>query len=150
MINLFTFYFFYCKIDKDKEVKEKIMKYEPGTEVIWHDRKRFLGMPLSFTRYSLVKKEGAWVKLFSNIGLLFSVIDEINLYRICDITLHRSLLDKIVGTGTIIVKSSDESKPTLLLKNIKEPFKVRDLLSNLVEEQRKINNVNLAELHSHS
>ncbi len=125
------------------------MKYEPGAEVIWRDRKRFLGMPLSFTRYSLVKKEGAWMKLFSNIGLLFSVIDEINLYRVCDLTLHRSLLDKIVGTGTIIVKSSDKSKPVLVLKNIKEPFKVRDMLSTLVEEQRKLNNVNVAEFHAH-
>ena len=70
-------------------------KYGEGAELIWQDRKRFLGMPLSFTRYSLVKKPGAWMKLFSNVGFFSSYIDEVNLYRICDIDFRQSLFGKI-------------------------------------------------------
>lgn len=123
--------------------------YGEGAELIWNDRKRFLGMPLSFTRYMLIRKEGAWFKIFQNVGLLYSQIDEVNLYRICDITLRQSLFGKILNTGTVILYSADESKSTLVLKNIKNPFRVRDMISNYVEEQRKVHNVRLAEFHNH-
>lgn len=123
--------------------------YGKGAEVIWKDRKRFMGMPLSFTRYMLVKNEGKWMKLIVDIGLLYSVIDEVNVYRICDVVLHQSLFGKLFGTGTVTIYSSDESRPTVVLKNIKEPFKVRDMFSNLMEEQRKLNNVRMSEFHRH-
>ncbi len=122
-------------------------KYGEGTEIIWKDRKRWLGMPLSFTRYRLVKKEGAWVKLITDIGLLFSAIEEVNLYRIIDISLRQSLIGKIVNTGVIIIKSNDETRPTMLLRNVKNPYQVRDMISTMVEEQRKLHNVQLSELN---
>jgi len=124
-------------------------KYGNGTELLWKDRKRFMGMPLSFTRYNLVKKPGSWIKMFSNIGLLYSAIDEVNLYRVCDIQFHQSLFGKIFNTGTVTLLSNDESKPTFVLRNIKNPFRIRDMLSNLVEEQRKLHNVRLTEFHAH-
>ncbi|MBP3431970.1 MAG: PH domain-containing protein [Clostridia bacterium] len=124
-------------------------KYGQGAELIWSDRKRFLGMPLSFTRYRLVKKPGAWTKLFSDVGFLFSSIDEVNIYRICDIQFHQSLLGKILNTGTITLLSSDESMPTFILKNVKNPLHVRDIFSTLMEEQRKLHNVRLTEFHDH-
>lgn len=122
-------------------------KYGEGTEIIWKDRKRWLGMPLSFTRYRLVKKEGAWLKLITDIGLLFSAIEEVNLYRIIDISLRQSLIGKIVNTGVIIIKSNDETRPTMLLRNVKNPYQVRDMISTMVEEQRKLHNVQLSELN---
>ena len=51
------------------------MKFDEDCEVIWHDRKRFLGMPLSFTRYYLVKKGNEWIKIFRHKGLLSSLIE---------------------------------------------------------------------------
>ena len=33
------------------------MKFDKDCEIIWHDRKRYWGMPISFTRYYIVKKE---------------------------------------------------------------------------------------------
>lgn len=124
-------------------------RYGEGAELIWKDRKRFLGMPLSFTRYRLIRKPGSWVKLFCDVGFLTSVIDEINVYRICDITLHQSLLGKLLNCGTVTLYSSDESKPTLNLVNIKDPYHVRDIFSDLMEEQRKANNIRLTEFHHH-
>ena len=38
------------------------------TKILWKDRKRILGMPISFTRYNIVKKEGSWAKLFITAG----------------------------------------------------------------------------------
>lgn len=121
-------------------------KFGEGTELVWHDRKRWCGMPLSFTRYYLVRKPGQWVKAFSNIGLLYSSVNEINLYRIYDISLHQSLTGKIFNTGNVILLSNDESNPRFVLRNVKNPFQVREIFSNLIEEQRKLNNVRVSEL----
>jgi len=123
-------------------------KFGESAELIWKDRKRFMGMPLSFTRYYLVKKPGQWFKIFSDIGFTFSSIEEINLYRIYDISLHQSLTGKIFNTGTVTLYSNDERNPKFTLKNIKDPFKVRDMFSNYIEEQRKLNNVHITEFQA--
>lgn len=124
------------------------MKFDEDCEVIWHDRKRFLGMPLSFTRYYLVKKGNEWIKIFRHKGLLSSLIDEVNLYRCFDLRFHASLVDKIVGTGTIMVDSNDSTMPEFLLLHIKNPYKVRDLLSSLIEIERKKRRVGITEFQA--
>ena len=124
-------------------------KYGEGAELLWKDRQRYFGIPLSFTKYSLVKKPGAWVKVFLNVGFLSSRVDEINAYRICDIQMKQSLLGKMFNYGDITLLSSDESNPTLLLKNIKNPYQVRELFSSVAEEQRKLNNIRISEFHRH-
>ena len=124
------------------------MKFDKDCEVVWHDRKRFMGMPLSFTRYYIVKKDNEWVKLFRHKGLLSSVIDEVNIYRCFDLTLHASLADKIFGTGTIKVESNDSAMPDFYLMHIANPYKIRDLLSNLIEIERKKRRVGITEFHA--
>ena len=54
-------------------------KFGKGTELIWSDKKRRMGMPLSVTRYYLVRKPGSWFKVFSDVGLTYSELEEINL-----------------------------------------------------------------------
>lgn len=122
-----------------------VKKYGEGAELVWNDRKRFMGMPLSFTRYRLIKKPGSWFKIFSDVGFMYSSIEEINLYRIYDISLHQSLAGKIFNTGTVTLFSNDERSPRFVLRNIKDPFKVRDMFSNYVEEQRRLHNVHVTE-----
>ena len=107
-----------------------------------------MGMPLSFTRYYIVKKDNEWVKLFRHKGLLSSVIDEVNLYRCFDLTLHASLADKIFGTGTIKVESNDSAMPDFYLMHIANPYKIRDLLSNLIEIERKKRRVGITEFQA--
>lgn len=124
-------------------------KYGKDTEIVWKDRKRWCGLPLSFTRYRLVKREGSWVKIFVDVGLLYSVIDEVNMYRVCDITFSQSLFGKLWNTGTIVLHGNDSSKPNLVLKNVKNPYRVRNMLSTIMEEQRRLHNVRLTEFHSH-
>lgn len=120
-------------------------KFGKGAVLVWKDRKRFLGMPLSFTRYYLIKKPGSWFKIFSDIGLTYSVVDEVNLYRVYDISLSQSFVGKMFNTGTVTLYSNDERTPKFVLKNVKDPFKVRDMFSNYIEEQRKLNNVHVTE-----
>lgn len=101
-------------------------------EIVWKDRKRpFLGLPLSFTTYTLTPE-----KLLIKTGILSQKEEEIRLYRIMDVTLKRSLGQRLFGTGTIHCCSADKSTPEFDVAHIKNSAKVKDTLSDLIEEQR--------------
>lgn len=104
-------------------------KQEEG--VLWRDRKRHLGLPLSFTVYKL--KED---RLFLQQGFFTTRYEETLLYRVRDLSLRRSLWQKIFGVGSIVVTSSDKSNPYLELKNIKNTMEVKELLHDKVEDMR--------------
>ena len=121
------------------------MRFDKGCEIIWKDRKRRMGLPLSFYRYYIVKKDGEWVKFFRHKGFLSAIIDEINVYRCYDVTLHVSLFDKLFGTGTIEIASNDANCPMFHLRHVKNPYKVRDLISSLIEIERKKKHIGVTE-----
>lgn len=100
-------------------------------EYLWRDRKRYFGLPLSFTRYSLSED-----RLFTSVGFLNIRDDEILLYRVRDIDTSRTLWQRIFGVGTVTVMSSDKTMPTLVLKNIKDPIFVKELIHKQVEETK--------------
>ena len=121
------------------------MKFDKNCEIIWQDKKRHMGMPISFYRYYIVKKEGEWVKFFRHKGFLSAIIDEINVYRCYDVTLKITLFDKIFGTGTIEIHSNDASAPIFHFRRVKNPYQVRDLVSSLIELERKKRNIGITE-----
>lgn len=110
-------------------------------EYIWKDRKRFWGMPLSFTRYALSED-----RLFLSEGFLNIKDDEILLYRVRDIDSSRNLWQRICGVGTVTVMSSDKSMPILVLKNVKDPIAVKELIHRQVEEMKIRRRVRVGEI----
>lgn len=105
---------------------------EVGETVIWQDRKHHLWFPISFTKYSI--EAG---RLYINSGLLSSREDECLLYRITDISLTRTLGQRLFGTGTIELSTKDRSTPMIHLENIARPVEVKRMLSNLIERERE-------------
>jgi len=112
-----------------------------GIQYIWQDRKRYFGMPLSFTRYALSED-----RLFISVGFLSIKDDEILLYRVRDIDTSRSLWQRLFGVGTVTVMSSDKTMPSLVLKNIKNPVAVKELLHRQVEEMKIKRRVRFGEI----
>ena len=110
-------------------------------EYLWQDRKRYFGLPLSFTRYSLSED-----RLFTSVGFLNIRDDEILLYRVRDIDTSRSLWQRLFGVGTVTVMSSDKTMPTLVLKNIKDPVFVKELIHKQVEETKIKRRVRFGEI----
>ena len=110
-------------------------------EYLWKDRKRWLGMPVTFTRYALSED-----RLFVSEGFLNIKDDEILLYRIRDIDTQWNLWQRIFGVGTVTVVSSDKTMPTLVLKNVKDPVFVKELLHKQVEEMKIKRRVRLGEI----
>ncbi len=108
---------------------------------LWHDRKRYFGLPLSFTRYALSED-----RLFISVGFLNIKDDEILLYRVRDIDTTRTLWQRIFGVGTVTVMSSDKTMPTLVLQNIKDPVFVKELIHKQVEEMKIQRRVRFGEI----
>ena len=110
-------------------------------EYLWKDKKRYFGMPISFTRYALSED-----RLFLSVGFLNIKDDEILLYRVRDIDTQRTLWQRIFGVGTVTVVSSDKTMPVLELKNVKDPMFVKELLHKQVEEMKIKRRVRLGEI----
>lgn len=110
-------------------------RWGANSVVEWTDKKRILGMPISFTRYSLVSND-EWTKIFVKTGFLSTREEEVNLYRIFDITISSTLGEKIFGVGTITLYSRDESTPCLQLVHVKNANQVRNMLASKIEEEK--------------
>ena len=102
-----------------------------GLNYVWNDRKRYLGLPLSFTKYALGED-----RLFLEKGFLNINADEVLLYRVRDLELDLKLTQRIFGVGTVRVHSSDKSIPVLELQNIRQPRQVKEMIHHAVEEAK--------------
>ena len=115
-------------------------------DIIWTDRKRIIfGLPWTFTKYILTKE-----KLLVETGILNKDQEEIRLYRIMDMTLRRSLWQRLFGLGTIHCCTADKSSPELDIKWITDSPNVKELLSALVEAERMEKRVSSREFFSDS
>ena len=70
------------------------------------------------------------------MGFLNIRDDELLLYRVRDINTRRNLWQRMLGVGTVTIVSSDSTQPTLVLKNIKDPITVKELIHKQVEDQK--------------
>lgn len=116
------------------------MALDPIT-YLWKDRKRILGLPITFTRYRLSED-----RIFRETGLLNLKEEEVLLYRVRDLELKRSLFQRMFGVGTVCVHSSDKTTPHLDLLNIKNPREVKELLHRQVEEMKLSRRMRATEL----
>ena len=64
---------------------DKLNDFIVEEQIIWQDKKRILGMPISFTKYSFSEN-----RLFIQRGFFKSVKDELLMYRILDVRLKKS------------------------------------------------------------
>ncbi|MDR0841107.1 MAG: PH domain-containing protein [Christensenellaceae bacterium] len=111
--------------------KQSSLNRFEAAEPLWKDRKRILGLPISFTRYTVDSE-----RLTCHRGLLKTETDELLLYRILDIKCVRTLGQKLCGVGTVTLYSADKTSATLHLTNIKNAEKVRAFISRMVEYER--------------
>jgi len=102
-------------------------------DIKWKQRKRiWCGLPWTFTVYSMSED-----RLFIDSGVLNKRQDEIRLYRILDVSLRRSLGQRIFGMGTIHICSSDKTMKDFDIINIKNSQEIKEMISESVEEQRE-------------
>lgn len=101
-------------------------------EYIWNDTKRILGQPISFTHYSLTED-----RLFVRSGLLKTEESQNELFHVNDIQVSQGIWQKIFGVGDVKVFGYDTTDRCLILKNVKDPFGVREIIYHQVEMAKK-------------
>lgn len=108
---------------------------------VWQERKRIIfALPWTFTKYILTKE-----KLLIQTGILNTKEEEVRLYRIMDVTLRRSLIQRLFGLGTIHCCSADKSTPEFDIQWIPNSAQVKERLSDLVEAERMAKRVSSRE-----
>ncbi|GGD57184.1 PH domain-containing protein [Paenibacillus nasutitermitis] len=98
--------------------------------VLWEGKPFNFGIP-SFTSYKITDR-----RIIVEKGILTKKREEIQLYRIRDISLKRNLMERMMKFGDITIFSTDASSPAFLLRNIKDSINVSDILGLAVEAAR--------------
>ena len=100
----------------------------------FRERKRwvFFGQPFTFTIYT-VKEEVLTV----DTGFLSKEENDCYMYKVQDVTLKTSLLERIFGLGTIICYTGDTTNPQLVLAHIKNARAIKDFILEQSEIARR-------------
>ncbi len=110
------------------------------------ERKRwlFFGLPFTFTKY-IVKEDGITIQS----GLLKSVENDCYMYKVQDVQLSATLIEKMFGLGTITCFTGDTTHPKLILEHIKNSRTIKEFLLKQSEEARlKRRTVNMLDIGS--
>lgn len=103
-----------------------------GIVIFWSDRKRYFGLPISFTKYSLSAE-----RVFVTKGLIKTTYEQTMLYRVVDVRCSITLWQRFFGVGTVTILSNDKSAPEVVLNNIQNPLHVKEMVHHLVEAIRQ-------------
>lgn len=104
---------------------------EPKVLISERSRWLFFGLPFTFTKYTINEK-----KMIINKGFFNSTEEEILLYRIVDLSMSRTLIQKLFKLGTVTIHSQDTTSPTLVIKNIKNVSNFKNILSDAIEKDK--------------
>ena len=91
----------------------------------------FFGLPFTFTTY-MVKEETITIKK----GFFNVTEDDCYMYKIQDVKLQTSLIQRMFGLGTIICYTGDVTDKELVLKNIKNAGVIKEHLLKASEDAR--------------
>ena len=100
----------------------------------FRERKRwvFFGLPFTFTVYT-VKEDHITI----NTGFLNKEENDCYMYKVQDVTLKTSLLERIFGLGTITCYTGDNTDKQLVLEHIKNSKQVEQFIIEQSEKERR-------------
>ncbi len=98
------------------------------------ERKRllFLGLPWTFTKYTIQEEY-----IIINTGLFKTYENDCYMYKVQDVQLQISFMERIFGLGTIVCFTGDTTHPKLYLTHIKHAKEIKDFILENSEEARR-------------
>jgi uncharacterized membrane protein YdbT with pleckstrin-like domain len=88
-------------------------------------------LQVHFTRYRITSE-----RIEVTTGILSRRIEQLELYRVKDLSVEEPLVLRLAKLGNLIVRSSDRSHPVVVLQAIPGCPLLRDQLRGLVEKLR--------------
>lgn len=82
-------------------------------------------------RYTLTN-----ARLLEESGLIVKKLETVELYRVKDISVGGTVLQRLFGRGRVVVKSTDTTMPTLVLNAVPDPLAVSQMIRDAVETCR--------------
>lgn len=129
---------------QEPEVQEKKVQQNPemndreengkGEVKEYVERKRwlFFGLPFTFTKYTVNEQV-----ITVNAGLFSTTENDCYLYKIQDVELCTSLIERIFGLGTVACFTGDNTHPQLFLEHIKHAKEIKNYILHTSEEARR-------------
>lgn len=85
-------------------------------------------------------------------GVLNQVFDEVELYRVKDVTLSRSVVQRMFGLGTVTMQTSDHGQENICIDSVRDSEELREQLRKQVElirDRKRVREVDFQDDHSH-
>ncbi len=100
----------------------------------YQERKRilFFGLPWTFTKYRITDD-----RITVDTGLLKIEENDCYLYKVQDVKLTATLMERIFGLGTITCYTGDVTDPQLMIVHVKRAKEIKDYLLEASEEARR-------------
>lgn len=114
-----------------EEVKNQEIQTEDAIQFQERKRLLFFGLPWTFTKYIITAD-----MLTVNQGLLKVEENDCYMYKIQDVKLTATLLERIFGLATIICYTGDVTNQELQLVHIKHAKEIKSYLLKASEEAR--------------
>lgn len=110
----------------------------------YKEKKRcmFFGLPWTFTSYTVTEEI-----ITVDTGLFKKEENDCYLYKVIDVRLESTLLERMLGLGTIHCFTGDVTDPDLKLLHIKHAKEIKDYILKQSEQERmKRRTVNMQHL----
>ena len=121
-------------IDEVREIEEVIPEVRYQDEVpVFTERKRllFFGLPWTFTKY-LLKDE-----IFTTeTGFFTTVVNDCYMYKIVDVQLEKSLIEKMLGLGTVVCYTSDTTDKVMRITHVRHAEQIKNFILEKSEKMR--------------
>ena len=102
-----------------------------ATEFVERKRWVFLGLPFTFTKYTI--KENV---ITINSGLINKTENDCYMYKVQDVELATSLMERMFGLGTVVCFTGDTTHSKLVLTHIKNAREVKNFILEYSEQAR--------------
>lgn len=101
-------------------------------EYVEKKRRLFLGLPLTFTKYTITEDMITIKKGFISI-----TEDDAYMYKVQDVRLTKSFLERLCNVSTVTCYTGDITHETLQLTHIKHGSEIKNFILEASEEARR-------------
>ena len=122
------------KKDGVSEEKRQDENEKEETGTVYTERKcwLFFGLPFTFTKYTVTSEV-----ITINEGFLSTKENDCYLYKVQDVELHTSLMERIFKLGTVACYTGDNTHPQLYLTHIHHAKEIKNYILKASEEARR-------------